>query len=61
MIVILYKINEIYIKNIRTYFKNLVSLNLYKNLFRLTKKYPGTYTRVFTVFVWELKKLQNEI
>ena len=49
MIVILYKIKEIYIKNIllnkniRTYFKNLVSLNcfkyhLYKNLFRLTEK-----------------------
>ena len=28
MIVILYKINEVYIKNIRNYFKNLVSLNL---------------------------------
>ena len=28
MIVILYRINEIYMKNIRTYFKNLVSLNL---------------------------------
>ena len=27
MIVILYKINEIYIKTIRTYFKNLVSLS----------------------------------
>ena len=37
MIVILYKINEIYIKNIRTYFKNLVS-HLYKNLFRLTEQ-----------------------
>ena len=39
MIVILYKINEIYIKKIRTYFKNLVSLNLLnKNLFRLNEK-----------------------
>ena len=28
MKVILYKMNEIYIKNIRTYFKNLVNLNL---------------------------------
>ena len=28
MIVILYKINDIYFKNIRTYFKSLVSLNL---------------------------------
>ena len=48
MILILYKINEIYIKNTRTYFKNLVSLNLYKNLFRLTEKksrylYVGFY------------------
>ena len=40
MIFILYKINEIYIKNIRTDFENLVSFkyHLYKNLFRLTEK-----------------------